>query len=112
MSTKQGTHVLVGLFDYGRPVRLRTMAWTSVGSDRLTRLRRRGLLGDDADLVVQHLHEAAAHSETATGGPTQSQLTLTEQRHQRRVTGEDSNLTVVRGGYYGIRLALEQHGLR
>ena len=41
-----------------------------------------------------------------------SQLTLTEQRHQRRVTGEDSNLTVVRGGYYGIRLALEQHGLR
>src|SRR5439155_11487348 len=36
----------------------------------------------------------------------------TEQRHQRRMTGEDSDLTVVRRGHDSIRLALEQHGLR
>src|SRR5205085_3539164 len=63
----------------------------------------------DADFVVEHLHEAAADIETATRSGSDAQLAVAKQRHQGRMTGENSNLAVVGGGDYRIRLPLEQH---
>src|SRR6266849_5480660 len=56
-----------------------------------------GLLGHDPHHVLQHLHEPAAHLEVALGAASEPQLAVTEERHQRRMSGKDSNVSVVRG---------------
>jgi len=71
-----------------------------------------GCFGDDPDLVIQYLHESAAHVERASRSTAKSELTLAKQRHEGGVAGKDSDFPVVRGRDHGIRLALEQHGLR
>src|SRR5712671_7012470 len=77
-SNKKGEPILAPL-----PV----FAAESLGSARLLR--------NYSDLVVQHLHEPATHIELAPAarGP-ESKLAVTQQRHQRRVSGEDSHFTI------------------
>src|SRR5450759_1014887 len=56
-------------------------------STSVRRLARDGLLRNHANLVVQHLHESAAQGEPAPGAAAETQLAVTEQRHQQRMIG-------------------------
>src|SRR6188474_2594222 len=69
-----------------------------LNSDRLRFLRYH------AHLIVQHLHESAADVEAAS--TAKAQLSITEERHQRRVPGENADLPIVRRSHNGIGVAL------
>src|SRR5258706_1380982 len=68
-----------------------------------------GLLRHDPHHVVQHLHEPAAHTEVTVGAASEPQLAVTEERHQRRMSGKDSDLSIVRARNYWICVALVQN---
>src|SRR5689334_25443743 len=69
-------------------------------------------LGDYANLVVEDLHEAAAHAKSAATPRPEPQLAVAEERHQRSMTGEYSHLAVIRGSDDRIALPFEQDSFR
>ena len=91
----------------GAPLKGAPMRLTSqLGSDL------RGVLRDDPNLIVDHLQEAALHLEPLTSARAEAQLALAQQRHHGRVTREDADLAVERGGDDGLGGALEEDSLR
>ena len=76
------------------------------------RLHRSRFFRDDPNLVVQYLYEAAAYVESRAGCSAKPQRTVSQQRHQRRMTGENADFPVVRRRDHGIRLSFEQHRFR
>src|SRR4051812_36761424 len=66
------------------------------------------VFGDHAYPVVDHLEEPATYGEAANGfGPAHYQRTLAQQRHERCVVRQDTDLTVESGCNDGIRFTVE-----
>ena len=65
------------------------------------------LLRHDAYVVVQYLHESAADVEAGPGSSAEPKQPLTEQRHQRRVAGQNADLPIVRGSDNRVSFALK-----
>src|SRR5687767_5883689 len=72
-----------------------------------------GSLGYDPDRVVQNLKETARNLKAA-GIPVRAepQFTLPQQRHHRRVLGEDTDFSVEGGCHDALHCPFEQHLLR
>src|SRR3954465_55913 len=71
-------------------------------------LRRRRFLRHDTNVVVDDLKKASFDVELLAAAPAESKHTFAEQRHHRSVPGENTDLTVVRGGDDLIRRPLIQ----
>ena len=64
-------------------------------------------LGDDPDLVVQHLEEPALDNEAPAPRAPKPELAGAEHRHHRGVTGENPHLSIVRRRDDGIGFTLK-----
>src|SRR5262245_59094050 len=79
----------------------------SGGADqRWSGLRRRRLLRDHADVVVNDLKKAAIDIELLAAVATEAQHALAEERHHGSVAREDADLPVIRGRDDRIRRPL------
>ena len=77
---------------------------------RAVELRLGCVLRDDTHPILDDLEKPALDVEA--GARAEPQIALPKQGHHRRVSGEDADLAVERGGDDGIRRPLEQYGFR
>lgn len=78
----------------------------------LSALRGGCSLRYDPHLILDDLQEAAFDIEAATTFASNAERSLAEERHHRRVPGENANLAIERGRDDGLRLTLEQDRFR
>jgi hypothetical protein len=76
------------------------------------RSHRRRVFRHDTHDVVYDLEEAAFDAEAPLTPRAELQLTLPQQRHHRRVPGENAHLSIERRSDNRFRRPLEQHGFR
>jgi hypothetical protein len=71
------------------------------------------VFGDDANAVASDLQESATHQKLRNTAPAAYlEGAAAQQRHERGVTGKDTNLTVKRRRHYGVGVAVEHSCLR
>jgi hypothetical protein len=68
--------------------------------------------GNDPYRIIEDLQEPALDFELPPATGAKPQLAAAEQRHHRRVAGQDSNFAVIRRRDNGIGLAFEENRLR
>ena len=70
------------------------------------------MFGDDADAVASDLKESATHQKSCGAAPAaHREGAATEQRHERRVAGKDTDFAVERRRHYGVGVAVEHSRL-
>ncbi|HEY7897148.1 MAG TPA: hypothetical protein VIC03_01945 [Gemmatimonadaceae bacterium] len=77
--------------------------------DDFAALRRRRFLGYNPDVIVDYLKETAIDVKAMESTGSEAKFAIAEYGHHCGVAGENTNLTVERGGDDRVCLALEQH---
>jgi hypothetical protein len=83
-----------------------------LAASRATLLHRAGALRDDSHLIIDDLEKPALDLEAVRPRiAPNAQRAATEEGHHRGVTGEDTDLPIVRGSHQRVRFSLEEHRL-
>jgi hypothetical protein len=71
------------------------------------------VFSDDPDPVVHDLEKSALDGEpTHLTSPTNAQRTCTEERHERSVIRQDTDLAIIGGRDHRVGLTVEHRGIR